>query len=181
MCNDSRNNLDNFDQVGCLQGKCRGLDSWRIKHVFYVINIIKILAISLVSQRIQLPFGESKLVLCVLTKKGEYVRKRTLTSVICNLPRVILFAVLTLFYHFQRHVIGAYINKSGHTTNRLIHCIGCISHVFGMYLIRVATTFLIANNAPLLGFRLSINAVSALLHCQLAYECLLRVHVYKCL
>jgi len=29
------------------------------------------------------------------------------------------------------------MNKSDHTMERLIHCIGCISHVFGMYLIHV--------------------------------------------
>ena len=56
-----------------------------------------------------------------------------------------------------------------------------------MYLIRVGTTFLLANNASSLGFSLSINAVLALLHWQLAYTCHLRVnsissnrvHVYK--
>jgi len=34
------------------------------------------------------------------------------------------------------------MNKSYHTTERLIHCIGFISHVFGIYLICVGTTFL---------------------------------------
>ena len=56
-----------------------------------------------------------------------------------------------------------------------------------MYLIRVGTTILLANNALSLGFSLSINAVLALLHWQLAYTCHLRVngissnrvHVYK--
>ena len=36
-------------------------------------------------------------------------------------------------------VLCAYMNKSDNTTEWLIHCIGCIAHVFGMYLIRVGS------------------------------------------
>jgi len=37
------------------------------------------------------------------------------------------------------------MNKSDHMVEQLIHCIGCISHVFGMYLVvHVGTPFLIA-------------------------------------
>ena len=67
-----------------------------------------------------------------------------------------LLAIFHLLFRFDKfrsfskrnQVICTYINQLNHTTERLIHCIDCILHVFGMYLIRVGTTCLIKSNAP---------------------------------
>ena len=94
-----------------------------------------------------------------INKEKDYMPKWTykhLPFAICHLLFRSLFWQIWIFSKTNQ-IMCVYMNKSNCTTERLKHCIGCFSHVFGMYLIRVGTTFRIANNAPLLGFRLSRN------------------------
>jgi len=69
------------------------------------------------------------------------------TSAIFNLP----LAISTNSDHFQRQS-KLYVRLFTTQTKqrKLLHCIGCFSHVFGMYFVHVGTTFWISNNAPLL-------------------------------
>ena len=62
------------------------------------------------------------------------------------------FSINSIIFKDKVSYIYAF-HKSNDTTEGLIQCFDCFSHVFGMYLIRVWTTFWIANNAPPLGLR----------------------------
>ena len=167
MCNDRWNNLDHSDHVRIFAGKMKWFGSLKDKACFLWDKYYTIVARYIGCAENSITICYELIVLYVSTKKRDYVRKRTYISVICNSPLTISFAVLTNFDHFQRQIklyVSIWTNQTIRR-NGLCIALAVLRTSCGMYLIRVGTTLLIANNAPPLGFRSSINVVSVLLHC----------------
>jgi len=75
-----------------------------------------------------------------------------------NTPLAISFAVLT---NFQRQIkLCVYINKSDHTTEWLIHCIGCISYLVWYVLDTCWNNIFNRKQCSTVGYRSSINALN---------------------
>ena len=140
MCNDHSNNLDHFDNMHFLREKWRCLDRWRIRFLWQ--TLLETSEIYRLWREFNYHLLWVNCFVCISKEKG--LRAETNVN-ICHLQ----FATCYFVSYFDKfrpfaktnQVICVYMYKSDHTTEWLIHYIGCISHVFGMYLICVGTTF----------------------------------------